>query len=72
MVLKLKPPQPAKTARPLPHPDWEVVGAATTLNTDARTVGPGAAPAVAALPSNGGAMVAYTNGTSLYASVEVY
>lgn len=40
--------------------------------SDAPTVGPGATPAVAALPSNGGALVAYTNGTSIYASVMVY
>ncbi|RKH34070.1 tandem-95 repeat protein [Corallococcus praedator] len=52
--------------------DRMLVGAATILTTDARTVGPGAAPAVAALPSNGGALVAYTNGTSIYASVVVY
>ncbi|RKH51828.1 Ig-like domain-containing protein [Corallococcus llansteffanensis] len=52
--------------------DRMLVGAAAILTTDARTVGPGAAPAVAALPSNGGALVAYTNGTSIYASVVVY
>nr|WP_240359390.1 Ig-like domain-containing protein [Pyxidicoccus trucidator] len=52
--------------------DRMLVGAAMILAADARTVGPGAAPAVAALPSNGGALVAYTNGTSVYASVVVY
>ncbi|WP_244226955.1 Ig-like domain-containing protein [Corallococcus aberystwythensis] len=52
--------------------DRMLVGASMILATDARTVGPGAAPAVAALPSNGGALVAYTNGTSIYASVVVY
>ncbi|MFY2560728.1 tandem-95 repeat protein [Corallococcus terminator] len=52
--------------------DRMLVGAPLILATDARTVGPGAAPAVAALPSNGGALVAYTNGTSIYASVVVY
>ncbi|WP_141588659.1 Ig-like domain-containing protein [Myxococcus sp. AB056] len=52
--------------------DRMLVGATMILATDARTVGPGAAPAVAALPSNGGALVAYTNGTSVYASVVVY
>ncbi|TSC26504.1 tandem-95 repeat protein [Corallococcus sp. Z5C101001] len=52
--------------------DRMLVGAAMILATDARTVGPGAAPAVAALPSNGGALVAYTNGTSVYGSVVVY
>ncbi|MCE9672855.1 Ig-like domain-containing protein [Myxococcus stipitatus] len=52
--------------------DRMLVGAATVLAADARTVGPGAAPAVAALPSNGGALVAFTNGTSVYASVVVY
>nr|WP_237726584.1 Ig-like domain-containing protein [Corallococcus coralloides] len=52
--------------------DRMLVGAAMILATDARTVGPGASPAVAALPSNGGALVAYTNGTSIYASVVVY
>ncbi|MBE4751653.1 tandem-95 repeat protein [Corallococcus sp. ZKHCc1 1396] len=52
--------------------DRMLVGAAMILATDVRTVGPGAAPAVAALPSNGGALVAYTNGTSVYASVVVY
>ncbi|MBJ6759149.1 tandem-95 repeat protein [Myxococcaceae bacterium JPH2] len=52
--------------------DRMLVGATMILATDARTVGPGASPAVAALPSNGGALVAYTNGTSVYASVVVY
>ncbi|NTX07288.1 tandem-95 repeat protein [Myxococcus sp. CA040A] len=52
--------------------DRMLVGATLILATDARTVGPGAVPAVAALPSNGGALVAYTNGTSVYASVVVY
>ncbi|WP_426749800.1 Ig-like domain-containing protein [Myxococcus sp. Y35] len=52
--------------------DRMLVGAAMILATDARTVGPGAAPAVAALPSNGGALVAFTNGTRVYASVVVY
>ncbi|MCP3166188.1 tandem-95 repeat protein [Myxococcus qinghaiensis] len=52
--------------------DRMLVGATAILATDARTVGPGASPGVAALPSNGGALVAYTNGTSIYASVVVY
>ncbi|NVJ10063.1 tandem-95 repeat protein [Myxococcus sp. AM001] len=52
--------------------DRMLVGATMILAADARTVGPGAVPAVAALPSNGGALVAYTNGTSVYASVVVY
>ncbi|MBU8897776.1 tandem-95 repeat protein [Corallococcus sp. M34] len=52
--------------------DRMLVGATLILAADARTVGPGTTPAVAALPSNGGALVAYTNGTSVYASVVVY
>ncbi|MCP3100454.1 Ig-like domain-containing protein [Myxococcus sp. K15C18031901] len=52
--------------------DRMLVGATLILAADARTVGPGSTPAVAALPSNGGALVAYTNGTSVYASVVVY
>ncbi|NTX40266.1 tandem-95 repeat protein [Myxococcus sp. CA033] len=52
--------------------DRMLVGATVILATDVRTVGAGAVPAVAALPSNGGALVAYTNGTSVYASVVVY
>lgn len=52
--------------------DRMLVGATSILAADARTVGPGASPAVAALPSNGGALVAYTNGTSIYASVVAY
>jgi|GEM_PF-5977382 len=52
--------------------DRMLVGATLILAADVRTVGPGAVPAVAALPSNGGALVAYTNGTSVYASVVVY
>ncbi|MCY1018182.1 myxococcus cysteine-rich repeat containing protein [Pyxidicoccus sp. MSG2] len=52
--------------------DRMLVGAATISAADARTVAQGAAPAVAALPSNGGALVAYTSGTSIYASVVVY
>ncbi|MFY1826098.1 Ig-like domain-containing protein [Myxococcus fulvus] len=48
------------------------VGATVIQPTDARTIGPGTVPAVAALPSNGGALVAYTNGTSVYGSVVVY
>ncbi|WP_223750200.1 Ig-like domain-containing protein [Myxococcus sp. XM-1-1-1] len=52
--------------------DRMLVGATLIQPTDARTIGPGNVPAVAALPSNGGALVAYTNGTSVYASVVVY
>ncbi|ATB50259.1 Ig-like domain-containing protein [Corallococcus macrosporus] len=48
------------------------VGAPLILTEDARTIGPGTVAAVAALPSNGGALVAYTNGTGVYASVVVY
>ncbi|AGC43165.1 hypothetical protein MYSTI_01833 [Myxococcus stipitatus DSM 14675] len=52
--------------------DRMLVGATTILAADARTVGAGTVPAVAALPSNGGALVSYTSGTSVYASVVVY
>ncbi|MCP3062241.1 Ig-like domain-containing protein [Myxococcus sp. K38C18041901] len=52
--------------------DRMLVGATVIQPTDARTIGPGSVPAVAALPSNGGALVAYTSGTSVYGSVVVY
>ncbi|WP_342379818.1 Ig-like domain-containing protein [Myxococcus stipitatus] len=52
--------------------DRMLVGATSILAADARTVGAGVAPVVAALPSNGGALVAFTNGTSVYGSVVVY
>ncbi|QSQ17670.1 Ig-like domain-containing protein [Myxococcus landrumensis] len=52
--------------------DRMLVGAPAILAADARTVGAGVSPVVAALPSNGGALVAYSSGTSVYASVVVY
>lgn len=52
--------------------DRMLFGATSILAADARTIGPGTFPAVAALPSNSGALVAYTNGTSVYVAVVVY
>jgi cysteine-rich repeat protein len=52
--------------------DRMLFSAPSVLAADARTIGPGTAPVVAALPSNSGALVAYTNGTSVYGAVVVY
>ncbi|KFE67308.1 tandem-95 repeat protein [Hyalangium minutum] len=52
--------------------DRMLFGASSVAQADARTLGAGSAPAVAALPSNTGALVAYTNGTSVYGAVVVY
>lgn len=52
--------------------DRMLFGATSILAADARTIGPGSFPTVAALPSNKGALVAYTNGTSVYGAVVVY
>ncbi|MBM7113514.1 tandem-95 repeat protein [Archangium primigenium] len=48
------------------------VGATSISAADARSIGAGTFPAVAALPSNSGAFVAYTNGTSVYGAVVAY
>ena len=52
--------------------DRMVFGASSILASDARTIASGTAPAVAALPSNTGALVAYTSGTVVYGAVVVY
>lgn len=52
--------------------DRMLVAATSILATDARTIATGTFPTVAALPSNNGALVAYTSGTSVYGSVVVY
>jgi cysteine-rich repeat protein len=52
--------------------DRMLFGATSIVAADARTVGAGTYPAVAALPSNTGALVAYTSGTSVYGAVVVY
>lgn len=52
--------------------DRMLFGASTILAADARSIASGTAPAVAALPSNSGALVAYTSGTAVYGAVVVY
>ena len=52
--------------------DRMVFAASTVSAADARTIASGTAPAVAALPSNNGALVAYTSGTVVYGAVVVY
>ncbi|SET88596.1 tandem-95 repeat protein [Stigmatella erecta] len=53
--------------------DRMLVGATSIAATDARPIGTsGTYPAVAALPSNTGALVSYTSGTSVYGAVAVY
>ncbi|MCB9628284.1 MAG: hypothetical protein H6725_12995 [Sandaracinaceae bacterium] len=53
--------------------DRLVSGASLVASTDARTIAmSGASPGVAALPSNNGAAVVFTSGTSVYAAVQVY
>jgi cysteine-rich repeat protein len=48
------------------------LGASAINPADVRTIGAGSIPAVAALPSNNGALIAYTSGTTVYAAVVVY
>ncbi len=52
--------------------DRMLFGAATINPADARPIAAGTFPGVVALPSNNGALVTYTNGTSVYGTVIVY
>ncbi|ACY14630.1 Ig-like domain-containing protein [Haliangium ochraceum] len=52
--------------------DRMLVGATAIDAGDARSYDVGTAPAVGALPSNNGALVVYTDGTSVYGAIEVY
>ncbi|WPB82128.1 Ig-like domain-containing protein [Archangium violaceum] len=52
--------------------DRMLLGASSVSSADARTIGAGTHPAVAALPSNTGALVAYTDGTTVYGTIVVY
>lgn len=52
--------------------DRMTYGATSILSTDARTIAAGTFPTVAALPSNNGALIAYTSGTTVYGAVVVY
>ena len=47
-------------------------GATAIDAADARTIASGSRPVVAALPSNNGALVVYTSGTTIHAAVVVY